>query len=142
MRTILGEEIQYRLSDPRIPTVTSVTRVEVAQDFSVARVYVSVMGDDTQRQNCLAALDKAAGHLRWCVGRQMQIRKLPTLQFRLDESLQRSFETVEAIDRAMRDLGEIPEWERADEGDPPIDEPASDTDHENTSDETDAPTDA
>jgi ribosome-binding factor A len=105
IRTILGEALQAELNDPRIPPITSITRVEVAADFSVAHVYVSVMAPEARRTLALTALQGSAGHLRWLLGRQMRLRKLPALDFRLDESLRLGFETVQVIDRLMAELG-------------------------------------
>jgi ribosome-binding factor A len=112
IRLILAQTIQNRLSDPRIPTITSVTRVEVSDDFSVARVFVSVMAPEAQRKLCLTALRKASGLFRRVLAPELSMRKIPALEFRLDDSLRRGFETVAVIDRAMRELGQVPEWER------------------------------
>jgi len=115
IRTIIADAIQNRLNDPRIPLITSITRVEVSDDLSVARIFVSVMAADAQRKLCLSALRSAAGLLRRELAPELRLRKIPSLDFRLDESLRRGFETVTAIDEAMRELGEVPEWERDDE---------------------------
>lgn len=118
IRSLLAEAIQHRLNDPRIPPITSITRVEVSEDLAIARVHVSVLAAEAQRRLCVDALGSAAGHLRRMIGRQLTLRKVPLLEFRLDESLRRSFETVQTIDRVMRELGEVPEWERAAPADP------------------------
>ena len=63
IRSIVADAIQNRLNDPRILPLTSITRVAVSDDFSLARIYVSVMApdaaDDAQRQSqrtrCVAA---------------------------------------------------------------------------------------
>ncbi len=99
IRTILAEAIQTRLNDPRIPPVTSITRVEVSADLSVARVFVSVLAPEPQQELCLRALCSSAGHLRWLLGRELTLRKTPALDFRLDQSLKRAFETCQLIDR-------------------------------------------
>jgi ribosome-binding factor A len=104
IRALIAEEIQHGLSDPRIPTITSITRVEVAPDLTVARVFVSVMSEESQRKLCLSALESAAGHLRWLVGRELDLRRTPELSFRLDDSVRGAFETVERIDRLMNEL--------------------------------------
>jgi ribosome-binding factor A len=114
---IVAEAIRDRLNDPRIPVITSITRVEVSDDFAVARVFVSVMAAEPQRKLCLTALRSAAGLLRHELAPQLRLRKIPTITFELDESLRHGFETVTAIDAAMRELGEVPEWERDEEED-------------------------
>lgn len=112
IRRIIAEALQRRLNDPRIPVITSITRVEVSADLAVARVMVSVMAPEAERQDCLRALRSAAGYLRKRLGLELKLRKIPTLAFRLDDSVRGSFETVQLIDRAMQALGERPDWER------------------------------
>ncbi|HPM24247.1 MAG TPA: 30S ribosome-binding factor RbfA [Phycisphaerae bacterium] len=112
IRSLVAEIIQSQLADPRIPPITSITRVEVSDDFSVARLYVSVMAPDAQRQLCCAALQSASGLLRRRLAPELRLRKLPHLEFRLDDSVRRGFETVTAIDAAMREYGVRPAWEQ------------------------------
>ncbi len=106
IRNVLAEHVPRRLHDPRIEPLTSITRVQVSEDLSLARVYVSVMAPPTRQRLTVEALQHAAGRLRRIVGRQVRLRKIPTLVFELDESVRRAFETVRAIDEAMTELGE------------------------------------
>lgn len=124
IRTLIADAIQNRLADPRIPPITSVTRVEVSDDLAIAHVSISVMGRDPERRLCLAALRHAAGRLRRGLAPHLRLRQLPRLEFRLDDSVRRSFETVCRIDEAMRELGEGPAWERDEEGAPEAPPPA------------------
>lgn len=115
---MIADAIQNRLSDPRILPITSITRVEVSPDMSVARVYVSALSDNpSKRALCVEALQNAAGRLRRMLGPELHLRTVPNLAFELDDSLRVGYETIEAIDRAMEELGEIPEWKRVDEDD-------------------------
>jgi ribosome-binding factor A len=111
IRTVIADAIQMRLADPRIPTITSITRVVVSDDFSVARIFISVMATEAHRNLCLTALRAANGLLRRMLAPELHLRKIPLLIFELDDSLRKGFETVEVIDAAMRELGEVPEWE-------------------------------
>jgi ribosome-binding factor A len=115
IRAVVAEAIQSRLSDPRIEPLTSVTRVEVSADLAVARVYVSIMAPESRQQLCLAGLGHAAGRLRTMVAEELTLRQAPRLEFVLDDSIQRSFRTVQAIDAAMAELGERPPWEQEEE---------------------------
>ncbi|MCK4340393.1 MAG: 30S ribosome-binding factor RbfA [Phycisphaerae bacterium] len=133
IRTIIAEAIQTRLSDPRIPPITSITRVEVSADFSVARVFVSVLATDVEdearrkikRELCLSALRSASGYLRRLLGRELTLRKTPVLDFQLDESVQGSIETIQLIDRVMEELDAEAEPATLDEQDDPEAPPAS-----------------
>ncbi len=126
IRAIVAEAIQSRLSDPRILPLTSITRVEVSDDLSVARVNVSVMAPQAQQQLCVTALRHAAGRLRGMVAQEMSLRQVPRLTFFLDNSLQKAFETVQAIDAAMAELGQPLPWEAPTDADPPADSESPD----------------
>jgi ribosome-binding factor A len=115
---LVADIIQSRLADPRIPVITSVTRVEVSDDLAVARIFVSVMAPEAQRKLCLAALRHATGLFRRALAPALHLRKLPVLEFRLDDSVRQGFETVTVIERAMRELGQLPTWEQEDDDAP------------------------
>jgi ribosome-binding factor A len=108
IRTTLAGAIQSRLSDPRIEPLTSITRVDVSADFSVAHVYVSVMAEESRRRLSVQALQHAAGRLRTLIAQQLTLRQAPALDFRLDDSVRRSFETVQQLDRIMAELDTQP----------------------------------
>lgn len=83
-RTII--DIIGNMKDPRLEGgLLTVTRVDVTPDLDLARVYVSVMGHQGGPAPVVAALQKAAGHVRTEVSRRMHIRKAPRLEFMLDE---------------------------------------------------------
>ncbi len=106
IRNVLAEHVPHRMHDPRIEPLTTITRVDVTEDLSLARVHVSVMAPPSRQRLTVEALQHAAGRLRRVVGRQVRLRKIPTLIFELDESVRKAFETVRAIDQAMAELGE------------------------------------
>jgi len=119
----VAEAIQRRLSDPRIELLTSVTHVEVSPDLTVARVFVSVMATAERQKLCLAALRSATHRVRAMVADQVVLRQVPRIEFTLDDSIQRAFRTVQAIDEAMIELGEPAPWERNAAAEAPPNEP-------------------
>ncbi len=78
------------VKDPRIVGLMTVTGVEVTNDLSLARVYVSVMGSDEERRRMLEGLTSLAGYLRPRVARSLRLRLAPELEFRLDRSIERA----------------------------------------------------
>src|SRR3989442_2575571 len=76
-REVLGEALQG-LKDPRIRFAT-VTGVKMSPDLRQARVYVSVLGSDDDREISLEAIQHAAPHLRATLGRQVRLTFLPLL---------------------------------------------------------------
>ena len=104
VRQLVAGAIQTKLSDPRLEPFTSVTRVEVSDDLSIAHVHVSVMAPTPARRNLsVAALTASSGRLRRMLARQLRARTIPELAFHLDESLQRGFQTVQLIDEVMQE---------------------------------------
>lgn len=100
----MADTIQNRLSDPRIEPLTTVTRVTLSEDLSVAHIYLSVMGTEVRRRLTMAAIQRASGRIRSFVAQGVVLRHVPELVFHLDDSLQRAFQTVQTIDRAMAEL--------------------------------------
>ncbi|PLT31651.1 30S ribosome-binding factor RbfA [Peribacillus deserti] len=86
MKKELSEIIGRKIKDPRIGFVT-VTDVEVTGDLQQAKVYISVLGDEEQRQNTLKGLAKAKGFIRSEIGQRIRLRKTPEIFFEFDESV-------------------------------------------------------
>jgi ribosome-binding factor A len=84
--TFLAEDAK----DPRIVGLVTVTGVDVTRDLRHAKVFVSIMGSDSERQATLEGLESAAGHLRSRIGRALRLRVAPEVTFRYDESVARA----------------------------------------------------
>ncbi|UJF35381.1 30S ribosome-binding factor RbfA [Paenibacillus hexagrammi] len=82
----LSQIIQSELKDPRIGFLT-VTGVDVTNDLSLARVFLSVMGTDEQKEATLKALASGTGYIRSELGKRIRLRKIPDLQFKFDSSI-------------------------------------------------------
>ena len=96
----LGPLIE-ELSDPRLSPITSVTSVEVNRDLSIAKVYVSILGTDEERELTLEALRSAATRLRMEVSQQIVIRKMPKLTFIVDNTMHTGADMDQLIDQAI-----------------------------------------
>lgn len=84
--TFLAEEAK----DPRLVGLVTVTAVEVTRDLRHAKVFVSVMGTDDEREATLAGLESLAGHLRSRLGRVLRLRSAPEIVFTPDLSIGRA----------------------------------------------------
>ncbi len=84
--TFLAEEAK----DPRITRLVTVTGVEVTRDLRHAKVFVSVMGTDTERAQTFEGLASVALHLRSRVGRALRLRLAPEITFLPDQSIERA----------------------------------------------------
>jgi len=113
VKRILSAIIQEDIKDPRIDFSTvSVTRVDLAQDISHARVYFSILGTDEKQAETMQALQSARGHLRSELARCIQIRHAPELEFRLDKSIEQGFK-ISALLEGLKETR--PAEDKADE---------------------------
>jgi ribosome-binding factor A len=87
--------------DPGIGFIT-LTRVKVSPDLQLARVYYSSMGDEKALRETAKALQRATPFLRRQVGERVQLRRVPELEFRFDESIGHQ-DRVEQILRELHD---------------------------------------
>ncbi|MBQ4515320.1 MAG: 30S ribosome-binding factor RbfA [Clostridia bacterium] len=93
--------ILRELKDPRIPLMTSVVAAEVTQDLRFAKIYVSVLGDENVQKEALVGLKKAAGFVRREVGRRLNLRITPEIQFALDHSIEHGAHINELLTAAQ-----------------------------------------
>lgn len=99
MRREVAEILQRRIRDPRVSAMVSVTDVEVTQDLSFAKIYVSVMGKPEEVEASLQALAHAVGFVRHELGERMELREVPELRFIHDTSLERGARVEELLKR-------------------------------------------
>ena len=97
LREVLSARIAQGLKDPRIGFVT-VTAVDTSPDLRHARVYVSVLGDEEERAETLAGLESSRGYLQGGIGRELRLKRTPTLRFAHDEALERGMRISELLD--------------------------------------------
>lgn len=98
-RQVLGESIQ-ELNDPRIGFVT-VTGVKLSPDLRLARVFVSALGTEEEREESIGAIQHATSYLRSVLGREVRMRFLPQLEIIED----RTAEHGERIEQLLRGAG-------------------------------------
>jgi ribosome-binding factor A len=101
MRAVLSDAISKDLKDPRVGFIT-VTGVKTSPDLRHARVYVSVLGDDAEREASLAVLQAAQGFLQSRVSHSLRLKHTPALSFDYDESVDRGMRISELLDKAIR----------------------------------------
>lgn len=82
----ISQIVRAELKDPRIGAMTSVVRVDTTQDLKYCKVYVSVLGDEAQKESVMKGLKNAGGFIRHLIAERVNLRITPELIFKLDES--------------------------------------------------------
>jgi ribosome-binding factor A len=96
IRQVVSMAILVEIKDPRVRDVT-VTYVEVSPDLRVAKVHVSVMGDETHQNLTLRGLQSAAGFLQAKLARELELRYTPKVTFLLDQGVKKSIEIAKIL---------------------------------------------
>jgi ribosome-binding factor A len=81
--TFLAEGVK----DPRVVGLVTVTGVDITRDLRHAKVYVSILGSESERAATLDGLGSVASHLRSRIGRALRLRIAPEIAFKLDQSV-------------------------------------------------------
>jgi ribosome-binding factor A len=110
IREVVSMAIITDLKDPRIRDVT-VTLVEVSPDMRHSKVHVSIMGDQVKQDLCLRGLQSSAGYLQQKVGKRIDTRYTPRIQFVLDKGLQHAL----LVTRILEEV--LPKQESSESGD-------------------------
>jgi ribosome-binding factor A len=97
LREVLSARIAEGLKDPRIGFVT-VTAVETSSDLRHARVFVSVLGDQREREDSLAGLQHAHGVLQAEIAKVTHMKRTPELKFIYDETVERGMRINELLE--------------------------------------------
>lgn len=109
VRREIAELIEHRVKDPRIRGVT-LTGVSMADDLKSAKVYFSVLGEDVDPEKVQGGLQSAKGFIKREIGRRLELRYVPDLEFRHDPSLVRGVEMeklLESLDPDEPGEGEV-----------------------------------
>ena len=96
VKRVLGRIIQQELSDPRLQFVT-ITKVDVSRDIRNARIYFSVLGEESKVQAAQKGLEGARGMIRKLLGQSMSLRHTPELFFIYDQSVEMSVRIEETL---------------------------------------------
>lgn len=99
MKKEVGDILNRKLKDPRIGFVT-VTDVDLTNDLQQAKIFVTVLGDESEIAESFKGLHKATGFIRSEIGQRIRLRKVPEITFAYDEA----HDYGNKIDALIRDL--------------------------------------
>ncbi|MCU0803663.1 MAG: 30S ribosome-binding factor RbfA [Burkholderiales bacterium] len=96
----LSDIIRLELRDPRVHLVT-ITGVNVTPDLMHAKVFVTTLGAESERDETLTGLRRAAGYMRSLLGKRLHTHSTPELHFEYDPSIERGVRLTHLIDEAV-----------------------------------------
>lgn len=102
-REELSDLIRTELSDPRLGEIVSITRVNVSPDLENATAHVSVLGEAETKTATMQALTRAAPFLRRHLIERVRIRRVPTLHFMLDETIEEAARVLDLMRKVSQE---------------------------------------
>ena len=100
----IGYVIQFKLRDPRVQGMLTVTEVQTTKDLSFSTVYVSYFGDETKKESTIGALNRCANYIRNEVKDLVRIRVMPKLIFKPDDRALYGAKMEKLIDDAKKSM--------------------------------------
>jgi len=88
--------IVRELRDPRIPELISVTAVEVTPDLKFCKAYISLFGNENEKE-IMKALNNSAGFVRRELGARVKLRHTPQISFVFDNSIEHGAKMLKII---------------------------------------------
>lgn len=101
IQEVVAELLRRDIRDPRLRAVT-LTGVKVSRDLRHARVYFNLLGDQGDRGEVLAAFKGATGYIRSKVGKELNLRFVPAIEFSYDDSE----DEAQRIDQLLKQVKE------------------------------------
>lgn len=98
IREELSELLKREVKDPRLGGLVSVTEVVSSHDLRYAKVFVSIMGTEEEKQEALSGLGAAAGFFKRELGQRLTLRYIPELSFERDDSIEQGSRVLQLID--------------------------------------------
>ncbi len=99
IRQEISELLQREIKDPRLSKFIAVTEVTTSPDFRRAKVYISFISSQQQKQDALDALAGASNFFRKELARKLRLRHIPELSFHWDDSIEHGVHIMDLIDR-------------------------------------------
>ncbi|MCB1112010.1 MAG: 30S ribosome-binding factor RbfA [Chlamydiales bacterium] len=97
LREVISDVIRRDVKNQMLTQLLTVTRVDISKDLRHAKVYVSVIGSDAEKNETIAILQAASGFIAVSSSKKVVMRHFPELLFRLDDSVDKHMRVEELL---------------------------------------------
>ena len=102
----LSRIISREIKDPRIAPMTSVVDAVVTSDLKQCKAYISVLGNNEEKEETMKGLNSAVGYIRRELAHSINLRNTPEITFILDDSIEYGVNMSKKIDE-LKEKGEV-----------------------------------
>jgi ribosome-binding factor A len=93
----ISDLLEREVNDPRLSRLISVTEVTISPDLRHAKVFVSTLGSEINKEDMLAGFNNASGFLRKELALHLKLKYTPQLSFHYDDSIERGARLLKLI---------------------------------------------
>ncbi|MBS0648918.1 MAG: 30S ribosome-binding factor RbfA [Verrucomicrobia bacterium] len=88
LKEVIAEVVMRDVHNPKVSTLVTIKKVDITKDLHYAKVYISMVGSESEKQQTLKALQSAAGFISTQAAKKVVMRYFPQLTFHLDDTLE------------------------------------------------------
>ena len=103
IRQEISELLWKEVNDPRLVSLISITSVSTTEDLTEAKIFISALGNDINKDEILEGFAAASGFLRKQLSCRLRLKHIPHLSFQFDDSIERGARVLELIDQVTSD---------------------------------------
>jgi len=89
LKEVISDVITKEVKNPLVSELSSVAKVEITEDLRHAKVFISVIGTDKDKEQTLKALESASGFIAIKASKKITIRYFPALTFKIDDTVEK-----------------------------------------------------
>lgn len=102
LKEVITEVIRRDVHNPLVNEFVTVSRVDISKDLRHAKVYISMIGTETEKSSTIEALRSAAGFISVTASKKVVMRFFPSLTFRIDDTVDKHMR-IEELLKEIRD---------------------------------------
>ena len=101
----VSDIIRFEIKDPRISSLCSIVAADVTPDLKFAKLHVSVLGNEEDKESTIKGLNSASGFIRKELGSRLKLRHIPDLTFVLDKSIEHGAHILKLLNEVKKNDG-------------------------------------
>jgi len=103
LREVISEVVREDVNNPKVSQFVTITEVDITNDLHYAKVYIGVIGEESEKQETLEALQSASGFISVLASKKVVMRHFPQLTFKLDDSVEKHMRIESVLQKIERE---------------------------------------
>lgn len=102
IKKAVSQIINNEIKDPRVSGLISVTKVEMTKDLRHAKIFLSIYGEESEKQKVFEGLKNAEGFIRKELAHRVRMKFFPEISFKIDESIEYGIHIYKLLEEVQK----------------------------------------